>query len=117
MGNPYDFSLHFFKEGAYLVKKIYVGNLSFSSTETEIENLFSAHGAVESVTLIVDRETGRSRGFSFVEMPNDKEATAAIAALNNYELDGRQLKVNEARPQEDRRSGGGGGGGRGYRSR
>ena len=97
------------------MKNIYVGNLSFSSTEDGIGKLFSKHGEVTSVKIVSDMETGRSRGFSFVEMPNDKEADAAIAALNNYEMDGRPLKVNEARPREDRNSGGGGRGG--FRSR
>ena len=84
------------------MKNIYVGNLSFSSTEEAIEKLFAAHGTVASVRIIMDPETGRSRGFSFVEMPNDREAEAAIAALNNFELDGRQLKINEARPKRER---------------
>lgn len=89
--------------------KIYVGNLSFKSTESEIEELFSSHGQVDQVTLITDRETGRPRGFGFVEMSNDNEAQDAIAALDGKEFGGRNLKVNEARPRE-----GGGGGGRGF---
>ena len=88
---------------------IYVGNLSYSSTEDGIRALFEAHGEVTSVRLITDRDTGRPRGFGFVEMSNDEEARAAIGALDGQELDGRNLKVNEARPKEDR----GGGGGRG----
>lgn len=88
------------------MKKIYIGNLSFDSTEADIRTLFEQHGAVQSVSLITDRETGRSRGFGFVEMDNAEEA---IKALDGTEVGGRALKVNEARPREDR---GGGGGGR-----
>ena len=90
---------------------IYVGNLSFGATEDDVRRAFEAHGQVESASIISDRETGRSRGFGFVEMPNDAEAQAAIDALNGQDLDGRALKVNQARP----RTGGGGGGGRGPR--
>lgn len=90
---------------------IYVGNLSYSSTEDGIRALFEAHGEVASVKLITDRDTGRPRGFGFVEMSNDEEARAAIAAVDGKELDGRALKVNEAKPRTDRRGGGGGGGG------
>ncbi|MDY0109858.1 MAG: RNA-binding protein [Candidatus Krumholzibacteria bacterium] len=93
------------------MKKIYVGNLPFSATDDDVSQLFGQHGTVHSVALINDRETGRPRGFGFVEM-DDNEATAAISALNGYEMDGRSLRVNEA---EDRRGGGGGGGGRGGR--
>ncbi|MDD5718299.1 MAG: RNA-binding protein [Candidatus Krumholzibacteria bacterium] len=89
------------------MKKIYVGNLPFSATDDEMTKLFSQHGTVHSVALINDRETGRPRGFGFVEM-DDNEAMAAISALNGYEMDGRNLRVNQA---EDRRTGGGGGGG------
>ncbi len=88
------------------MKKLYVGNLPFSATETEINELFSKHGAVHSVALINDRETGRPRGFGFVEM-DDEAATAAISALNGQEMGGRDLKVNEAQ-DKPRRSGGGG---------
>jgi len=97
------------------VKKLYVGNLPFSATETEVNEMFSKHGTVHSVALINDRETGRPRGFGFVEM-DDEAATAAITALNGQEMGGRDLRVNEAqdRPQ---RSGGGGGGGGGGRNR
>ena len=80
---------------------IYVGNLSYDSTEQSLRDLFEQHGAVHSVKLIEDRETGRSRGFGFVEMDSDG-ANAAIQALNGQELDGRALKVNEARPRESR---------------
>ena len=87
-----------------MAQKLYVGNLSFQSTEDELRDLFSQHGEVTSVRLISDRDTGRSRGFAFVEMEN---ANAAIEALNGYELGGRNLRVNEAREREDRGSGGG----------
>ena len=82
--------------------KIYVGNLPFSATEQDVRALFEAHGAVQSVALINDRETGRPRGFGFVEMPNAEEAKKAIDALNGTEDNGRQLKINEALPREDR---------------
>jgi cold-inducible RNA-binding protein len=90
--------------------KIFVGNLSFNTQQHQIEELFAGLGEVTSVSLVTDRETGRSRGFAFVEMANSTEGQAACQALNERELDGRRLTVNEARPQE-RRSGGGGGGG------
>ena len=98
------------------LKRIYVGNLSFSTTKEGLEAAFGAHGQVSSVAIILDRDTGRSRGFAFVEMPNDGEADEAISAMNGVDLDGRTLTVNEARPREDRPGGGGGGGG-GYRGR
>ena len=88
------------------MKKLYVGNLPFSATEDEITSLFGEHGTVESVSLVSDRETGRPRGFGFVEMDDDG-ATAAISALDGKDMGGRSLRVNEARP---RREGGGGGG-------
>src|SRR5262249_49814301 len=91
-------------------KKLYVGNLPFSATEDEIRELFEQHGAVESVSLISDRETGRPRGFGFVEMDDD-DADAAVSALDGAVLGGRNLRVNEARPRPDRARGGGGGGG------
>ena len=90
------------------MKKLYVGNLSYGATESTIRSLFENHGAVESVNLITDRDTGRSKGFGFVEMTNDAEAQSAIAALNGKEVDGRALTVNEARPKEERSGGGGG---------
>ena len=90
-----------------------MGNLPFSATEAEVETLFGQHGPVESVALINDRETGRPRGFGFVEMAEDA-AKAAIQALNGQDMGGRSLRVNEAQP---RRQGGGGGGGGGYRNR
>ncbi len=95
---------------------IFVGNLSYTSGEDSIKSLFVTYGEVESVKVIVDRETGRSRGFGFVEMPNDDEARAAVEALDGKELEGRALRVNEARPRQDRRTGGPGGGGGGGRS-
>ena len=85
---------------------IYVGNLSYSSSEESIRKLFEEHGEVASVKVIEDRETGRSRGFGFVEMPNDDEGRAAIAALDGKELEGRPLKINEARARTERRGGG-----------
>jgi RNA recognition motif-containing protein len=98
--------------------KIYVGNLSFKATESDVEQLFNQHGEVDSVSIVLDRQTGRSRGFAFVEMKNDEQARAAIAALNGNEVDGRSLTVNEARPRENRAGAGGGygggGGGGGY---
>ena len=94
--------------------KLYVGNLSYNTTGSELEQLFSQHGTVQSAEVIADRDTGRSKGFGFVQMGSDAEAQAAIAALNGQDMDGRNLTVNEAKPREDRpRSGGGGGGGRG----
>ena len=93
---------------------IYVGNLSFKSNEGEIKALFEQHGEVKSVKIVTDRETGRSRGFAFVEM-EDAEGKAAIAALNGAELDGRQVVVNEARPRRDDHRGGGDRGGGGQR--
>ena len=97
-----------------MAQKIYVGNLPFTTTEDVIRELFSQHGEVTSVSLITDRDTGRPRGFGFVEMDN---AEAAIRALDGYELEGRNLKVNEARDRGDRGGGGGGGRGGGGRGR
>ena len=84
------------------MKKIYVGNFSFSMTESELRSLFEPHGRIESATIATDRDTGRSRGFGFVSMPNDGEAEKAMAALNGKDLGGRALTVNEARPQTQR---------------
>ena len=78
---------------------IYVGNLAYSTTDSSLEEAFGAHGTVESAKVIIDRDSGRSRGFGFVEMPNDEEAKAAIEALNGSDMDGRALNVNEARPR------------------
>jgi RNA recognition motif-containing protein len=94
-------------------KKLYVGNLSYSTTNQDLEQLFGQYGQVASAQIINDRDTGRSKGFGFVEMSSDDEAQAAIAALNGQEHQGRTLTVNEARPKEDRGGFGGGGGGRG----
>ena len=87
-------------------KKLYVGNLTYGVGDSNLEQLFAAHGTVQSAQVIMDRETGRSKGFGFVEMGSDQEAQAAIAALNGKDVDGRNLTVNEARPREDRGNGG-----------
>src|SRR5215212_7569905 len=92
-------------------KKLYVGNLSYDVDSSALEQLFAPHGTVESAQIISDRETGRSKGFGFVEMSSDAEAQAAIAALNGQDNGGRALTVNEAKPREERSGGGGGGGG------
>jgi RNA recognition motif-containing protein len=92
-------------------KKLYVGNLTYRVSSSDLEQLFSQFGSVESAEVISDRDTGRSKGFGFVEMSNDNEARAAIDALHDQEHDGRRLTVNEARPREPRAGGGGGGGG------
>ena len=94
-------------------KKLYVGNLAYSTTENDLTQSFGAFGTVQSVQIIMDRDTGRSKGFGFVEMGSDAEAQAAVEGMNGKDLQGRKLTVNEARPKEDR--GGGGGGGRGGR--
>lgn len=91
--------------------KLYVGNLSFNTSTQELENIFGEIGTVESTNIIEDRETGRSRGFAFVEMSSQEEGQRAISELNGKEVDGRELKVNEAKPQEKRASSGYGGGG------
>ena len=93
-------------------KRLYVGNLSYQTTEMDLRDLFGQHGTVADAKLVMDRDTGRPRGFGFVEMSTDAEATAAIAALNGHDVQGRALNVNEA---QERSSGGGGGGGRGGR--
>lgn len=93
--------------------KLYVGNISFQTSNQDLNDLFGAVGTVESANIIEDRETGRSRGFGFVEMATQEDGEAAIAQLNGKEVDGRELKVNEAKPQGDRAGGGGGRGGRG----
>jgi uncharacterized membrane protein YgcG len=95
----------------FMSTKLYVGNLSFNTSTQELEQMFGEVGTVESANIIEDRETGRSRGFAFVEMSSKEEAQNAISALNGKEIDGRELTVNEAKPREDR--GGGGGGNRG----
>ena len=96
-------------------RKLYVGNLPYSATEDSLREAFSANGTVDSVTVITDRDTGQSKGFGFVEMSSDSEAQQAMEALNGTTLDGRQIKVNEAKPKSSgggRRDGGGGGYGR-----
>ena len=95
-------------------KKLYVGNLSFSVDSTSLEEWFAAHGTVESAQVITDRDTGRSKGFGFVEMSSEDEAQSAISAMDGQEFDGRAIKVNEAKPRENRGFGGGGGGRRRY---
>lgn len=97
--------------------KLYVGNLSFDVDSSELEQVFSAYGSVRSAQVITDRDTGRSKGFGFVEMSSDGEAAAAISALNGRDFKGRALTVNEARPREERGGGGGGRGGYGGSSR
>jgi len=94
--------------------KLYVGNLGYSATDADLQQLFGAHGTVQSAQVINDRDTGRSKGFGFVEMNTSAEAEAAIAALNGKEHDGRALKVNEAKPKTTSGGGGGGGGSRRY---
>ena len=91
-------------------KKLYVGNLSYETSQTDLESMFGAHGTVESVQIINDRDTGRSKGFGFVEMSSDAEAQSAIGTLDGKDCGGRALKVNEAKPRESRGGGGGGGG-------
>lgn len=93
-----------------MAKKLYVGNLSYSVDNNELEGMFAAHGTVKSANIITDRDTGRSKGFGFVEMANDSQAQAAIDSLHGKEIGGRSLTVNEARPREDRGGFGGGGG-------
>ena len=94
-------------------KKLYVGNLTYRTNSSDLEQLFSQHGSVQSAEVITDRDTGRSKGFGFVEMSTEAEAKAAIDALHDHEIDGRRLTVNEARPREPRTGGGGGWGGGG----
>jgi len=97
-----------------VAKKLYVGKLSYNTTDSDLRTMFEEFGSVESVQVIMDRDTGLSKGFAFVEMGSDQEAQAAISALNGKEVDGRTITVNEARPREDRGGRSGGGGGRGY---
>lgn len=95
-------------------KRLYVGNLSYSVDSSELEQMFAAHGSVQSAEVVSDRMTGRSKGFGFVEMGTEEEAQKAITALNGQQSNGRALTVNEAKPREERPRGGGGGGGGGY---
>src|SRR5438034_6869746 len=97
----------------HMGRKLYVGNLSYDVDSSALEQLFTPHGTVQSAQIITDRDTGRSKGFGFVEMGSDAEAQAAISALNGQENGGRALTVNEAKPREERPRGGGGGGGGG----
>ncbi|HEX8845677.1 MAG TPA: RNA-binding protein [Pyrinomonadaceae bacterium] len=97
-----------------MTMKLYVGNLSFQTSSDDLQQLFAQAGTVESVSVIEDRDTGRSRGFGFVEMSSKEEGAAAIAQLNGKEIQGRSLTVNEAKPRENRNGGGGGGGRGGY---
>jgi len=94
------------------VKNIFVGNLSFNTNEDELRQIFEAYGQVDRVSIMTDRDTGRSRGFGFVEMASSEDGEKAIAALNGSQIGGRTLNVNEARPKTERSGGGGGGGGR-----
>jgi cold-inducible RNA-binding protein len=96
---------------------IYVGNISYDTTDRDLETAFASYGAVSSARVATDRDTGRARGFGFVEMPNEAEARAAISALNSSQLQGRTLNVNESRPREERSQGGSRGGYSGERSR
>lgn len=102
-------------QGRWAVTNIYVGNLPFNTTEADLQSLFGAHGQVSRASVVMDRETGRSRGFGFVEMANDNEGQTAIAALNGKDFNGRPLVVNVARPREGGGGGGRGGGGGGRR--
>ena len=94
--------------------KLFVGNLSFNTSQNQLQEAFSQHGVVVEVALMLDRETGRSRGFAFVTMDTEESAQAAIQAMSGAQLDGRALTVNEAKPKEERPRSGGGGGGGGY---
>ena len=97
-----------------MAKKLYVGNLSYDTSDSDLQTMFEEYGTVQSAQVIMDRDTGRSKGFGFVEMGSDQEGQAAIAGLNGKEVGGRALTVNEARPRDDRGGGrSGGGGGRG----
>ena len=96
------------------MKNIFVGNLSFGTTEQDLRSLFEAHGSVDRVNIVTDRDTGQPRGFAFVEMTNDAEGDRAINAVNGKEVGGRALNVNEARPKGEGAGGGGGGRGRGF---
>src|SRR3984957_5569000 len=110
--------LRFFRRRPEVAKKLYVGNLSYNTGDRELQNMFEEYGAVQSAQVIMDRDTGHSKGFGFVEMGSDEEAQSAITGLNGKEAGGRSLTANEARPREDRGGGGrggyggGGGGGR-----
>ena len=96
------------------MKNVFVGNMSFQTTESELRSIFEPFGELTRVNVVTDGDTGQARGFAFVEMPNDDEAAKAISALNGKEVSGRALNVNEARPKTERSGSRGGGGGRGY---
>src|SRR5687767_138875 len=100
--------MFFFEEAHHMGKKLYVGNLPYGVTDTDLQTMFEPHGAVQSAQVIMDRETSRSKGFGFVEMSEGAHADAAISALNGKDLEGRNLTVNEARPREERAGAGGG---------
>lgn len=106
-------ALRVFLRGPSVAKKLYVGNLTYETTGSDLENLFGPHGTVQSAKVIMDRDTGRSKGFAFVEMQNDEQALAAITALHGQQVNGRALTVNEARPREERGDKFSGGRGRG----
>lgn len=106
LGTP-SLSLIFFLEFLIMGNKLYVGNLAYSMRDADLEQAFSEYGAVSSARVMMDRDSGRSKGFGFVEMSNDSQAQAAITALNGRDMGGRNLVVNEARPREDRPAGGG----------
>src|SRR6266849_2746010 len=105
--------LAFFSGVPYMGKKLYVGNLTYGVTDSTLQQMFAAYGTVQSAQVIMDRDTGRSKGFGFVEMKSDQEAQAAMTALNGKEVEGRALTVNEARPKTEGGGGGRGGSGRG----
>src|SRR5262249_21343282 len=107
--------LPIFSRRPFMGKKLYVGNLAYAVTDSDLQQMFEPYGTVQSAQVIMDRDTGRSKGFGFVEMGSDQEAQAAITAMSGKQVDGRALTVNEARPKEDRGAGGGYGGGRGGR--
>jgi len=113
--NDFFYNITFSKRRSFLMaKKLYVGNLSYGIGDDQLKQFFEPHGTVVSATVIMDRETGRSKGFGFVEMSTDEEAQAGISAYNGKEIEGRTLTVNEARPKAEGGSRGGGGGGGGY---
>jgi cold-inducible RNA-binding protein len=116
VGNSFEKGL-IWRTSLKMSNKLYVGNLSFNTTENDLQDAFAAHGTVLETNLMMDRETGRARGFGFVTMSTPEEAQKAITALNGTSVDGRALTVNVAKPREERRPGGGGGYGGGGRNR
>lgn len=113
IGMPWKISQNLSNQAHVIMKNLYVSNLSYTTDNQQLKALFSPHGTVVSASIIMDRETGRSKGFGFVEMENDREAAAAISTLNGKVIEGRPLKVNEARPREQSRTTTGGRYGRG----